>query len=299
MPDIQSRKGLLERDRKTPAIMADTNVTSPLPDYENPPIVETVLGVQFDRLARFKNVHLGAFWRTLDRTEWPTVADAPLLPQQFERFVEAARWAQALQFQLTQDPSSRLQIRNKDNDRMIQVQNARLHFNWLKREGVPYPRYERIRDEFLAVLDRFRQFVVEEELGDFRPNQWEVTYLNQIPQGTVWSTPADWGFFRPLRGVPTIESVIEGESFSGEWHFVIPGRHGRLHIAWQHAKGAQKGSDDEVQQFIRLTLTARGPLKGDDSGSIPNGLDLGRGTIVRSFKCLMSDTANHSWRIRE
>ena len=101
-----------------PDVMQDTTAASPLPDYENPPVIETVLGVQFDRLAGFKNAHLGSFWKSLgdggDATgeTWPTVTDVPPLPVQFERFGEAGAWAKGFQFQLTQDPSSRLQIKN-------------------------------------------------------------------------------------------------------------------------------------------------------------------------------------------
>jgi hypothetical protein len=93
----------------------------PLPDYETPPVVETVLGVQFERLPGFKNGHLGAFWKSLPRGEWPTVSDAPPLEPQFERFEPSARWVRGLHIQLTQDPTSRLQIKNQAGDRMIQI----------------------------------------------------------------------------------------------------------------------------------------------------------------------------------
>ena len=99
--------------------------------------------MQFDRLPGFKNAHLGAFWKTLDAVEWPVIQDVPTLPPQFERFEKAARWAKGIQLQLTQDPASRLQIRNKDGDRMIQVQNGRLHFHWLGERGGDYPALRR------------------------------------------------------------------------------------------------------------------------------------------------------------
>jgi uncharacterized protein (TIGR04255 family) len=277
--------------------MADAIDIGPLPDYDNPPVVETVLGVQFERL-RLKNAHLGAFWKTFDETEWPTVSDAPLLSNQRERFDAGAVWERALHFQLTQDPAGRMQIKNANSDRMIQVQNTRLHLNWLKKTGQSYPRYETVRGEFAAVLEKFRQFVAREKLGDFRPNQWEVTYVNQIPQETVWETPTDWGFFRPLGSVPTIERVIEGESFSGEWHFVIPGKRGRLHAEWQHGKASAEQKEGSERDFVRLTLTARGEISQGDPAAILEGLDLGRSTIVRSFRNLMSDEANHAWKLK-
>lgn len=33
-----------------------------LPKYANPPVVETVLGVQFPELRGFKSVHFGLYW---------------------------------------------------------------------------------------------------------------------------------------------------------------------------------------------------------------------------------------------
>lgn len=268
-----------------------------MPDYENPPVVETILGVQFERLPGCRNAHLGAFWKTLDAEEWPDVLDAPPLQPQFERFTESARWAKiGAQLTVTQDPLSRLQIKNKDGDRMIQVQNGRLHFNWLGQAGGRYPRYERVREGFLWALQRFIEFVVQEKVGDFRPNQWEVTYLNHIPKGTVWNTPNDWGFFYPLGAVPTVEGLVQGESFTGGWHFVIPEQRGRLHVQWQHGRKPEP----EEQEIIVLTLTARGALAESDDASqaIFDGLDLGRETIVRSFVGFTSEAANKYWGLK-
>jgi uncharacterized protein (TIGR04255 family) len=270
----------------------------PRPDYLRPPVIETVLGAQFERLPGLKNAHLGAFWKALDSDDWPTVSDAPPLQPQFERFVKSARWAKGLQIQLTQDPTSRLQIRNKAGERMIQVQNGRIHFNWLGDEGGEYPHYDEVRQGFAWVLKRFVEFLADEELGDFRPNHWEVTYVNHIPKGTVWDTPKDWCFFRPLASVPTIENLVQGEGFTGEWHFVIPEQRGRLHVQWQHA--TRPAPEQEDQQVIRLTLTARGEVQQstEPADAILAGLDLGRDVIVRSFVNLMTNEANAYWGIK-
>lgn len=277
--------------------MVNVTEKGPLPDYERPPVVETILGVQFDRLPGFKNAHLGGFWKTLDTEEWPTVSDAPPLEPEFERFNESARWAKiSAQLTLTQDPFTRLQIKNKDGDRMIQIQNGRLHFNWLGQAGGNYPRYEKVREGFVRALGQFTAFVAQEKLGDFRPNQWEVTYLNHILKGTVWNTPRDWGFLRPLGAVPTVDGLVQGESFAGGWHFVIPDRRGRLHVQWQHGLRPEP----EGQEVIVLTLTARGPLgeTEDKLQAVLDGLDLGRETIVRSFKEFMTGAANKYWGLK-
>lgn len=265
-----------------------------LPDYANPPVVETILGVQFDRLLAFRNAHLGAFWKTLKAEDWPTVSDAPPLQPQFERFDEAARWGKGPQIQLTQVQAGRMQVTRRGGDRMIQLQNGRLHYNWMGQDADTYARYVNVRAGFEDALNRFLSFTKAEGVGEFRPNQWEVTYLNHIVKGTVWSTPADWNFFRPLAGVPSVEGVVERESFDGEWHFIIPDKRGRLHIQWRHGV---KGGDEE-QEIVVLTLTARGPVRTADTSGVLEGIDAGHSAIVQSFAALMSTSANEYWGLK-
>lgn len=270
---------------------------SVLPEYASPPVVETVVGLQFEPLSGFTNAHLGAFWQALGIDEWPTVHDLPPLPRQHERFTPEAPWGKVLRLQFTPNAASRMQVRNRDGNRMIQLQNGRLHLNWLGEGGDRYPRYPQVRAEFHQLLIQFTKFVDANQLGTLIPDQWEVTYVNRISQG-IWKTPADWGFFRPLHGVPTIEGLIQAESFAGEWHFVIPEQRGRLHVHWQHAKDTEANE----ASYVLMTFTARGSIgKGSETShnsSVLAGIDLGRETIVRSFRHLMSDSANREWELK-
>jgi uncharacterized protein (TIGR04255 family) len=195
-----------------------------------------------------------------------------------------------------QEVTVREQIKSKNGDRMIQLQNGRFHFNWVGEGGSRYPRYHNVRDGFVSAWRSFVSFIAKENLGEIRPNQWEVTYLNHIPKGTVWNSPDDWGFFRPLGAVPTIKGVVQGESFGGEWHFVIPGQRGRLHVGWQHGK-----LEPPKNEIIILNLTARGPLAGTGKPVeevIFEGIDLGHETIVWSFKEMMTSEANKYWGLK-
>lgn len=267
-------------------------MTKSLPDYERPPVVETVLGVQFEPLPKMRNAHLGAFWRTLP-SEWNSIEDAPSLEPQSEIFSDAPDWG-GLRFRLTQDLSSRLQIRNETGNRMIQVQNGRLHINWLGHDNNEYVRYRQVKADFDSILKQLECFVVQEGLGDLRPNQWEVTYINRIPRGTVWETPEDWTFFHPLGDVTRLSSV-KLESFGGEWHYEIPARRGRLHIQFQHVRKPGQSPDESIV----INLTARGGVGGDENvTNWSNGLDVGHETIVTTFKEIMSDSANQFWGLK-
>lgn len=264
-----------------------------LPSFKRPPVVETVLGVQFEHPA-LQNAHLGAFWKTLGG-QWGLVTDAPTLPPTFERFGESPQWGSlGGSLTLTQDPSARLQIRNEADDRMVQIQNGRLHYNWLGRAGGPYPRYGTIRPEFDEILGLFRQFLVDEELGELRANQWEVTYVNHLPRGTVWNDAKDWqNVLVGLPGVWQEPGLVQLESFAGEWHFTIPPQQGRLHIQVAHAKKGPEPTDE----ILRLTLTARGPVaERSESGlTVDQGLNLGREVIVTAFRDVTSESARKYW----
>lgn len=271
-----------------------------LPKFQNPPVVEMVLGVQFDLLAGFGNAHLGAFWQSLGE-DWRKVIDAPSIEPQFERFGEATRWRPAgVQLKFSQELHTRLQIRNVAADRMIQVQNGRLHYNWMGLGGGQYPQYDTVRPEFDRAVGKFCQFLASESLGEWQPNQWEVTYLNHIPKGTVWETPEEWvQLFPSLAVLPFRPSGVRLESLGGEWHYEIEPQQGRLHVNVSHGRVKRPGQDkdDSTQEMIILNLTARGPLPvgSDDKPDLDAGLRIGHETIVRAFKDLTSEKAHEYW----
>ena len=266
-----------------------------LASFDRPPVVETVLGVQFKPLKTFRNAHLGAFWKYLGTEEWPEIAAAPTLDPVFERF-EGSEWSRlGAQIKLTQDPSARILIRNDSGDRMIQLQNGRLHHNWIGHMGDrPYPRYVTVRPEFDRVLAQFSEFLAQEGLSDLVPTQWEVTYVNHIPKGTVWNSSSDWQeVFVSLPGVWQHPDTIRPESFTGEWHFEVVPRQGRIHVQLQHGRARSA----QATEMLRLVLTCRGtvPNGGRDGLTLEQGLDLGHETIVKSFVAMTTPEAHQYW----
>lgn len=269
-----------------------------LPTYARPPVAEVVVGMQFDRVPPLSNALLGGFWKSLPQNDWPAAYDAPFVPAQFEVFTRSPRWLEGPRLQLSSSPQCRIQIRHATQDRMIQVQNGRLYFNWQKKPGQEYPRFEEVIDGFVYASSAFADFLATANVGPVKPNHWEVTYVNRIPRNTVWATPADWDFFSLLPCIPSIENVVTGESFSGEWTFEIPRNLGRLHVRWDTLSQAKP---DDSSDAIRLTLSARGPLRKDTDGiaAVLEGAQLGRKAIVITFRNLMSDKANAFWGLEQ
>jgi uncharacterized protein (TIGR04255 family) len=174
---------------------------------------------------------------------------------------------------------------------MIQLQNGRLHYNWLGKDRSSYPRYKVLRPEFLSTLDRFAEFLRTEGLEEISLNQWEVTYVNHFPKGEEWKEPVDWTqVFRPPVGLSTVRGCSL-DSFGGEWHYEIPPFLGRLHVEIKHGR---KGSA-EGQEILLMTLTARGPFDATGKTPITERLDLGHETIVSAFADLTSTDAQSHW----
>lgn len=265
------------------------------PKFDDPPVVETVSGVQFEILPELKNVHLGVFWKQLGK-EWSGIKELPPLNFQYEKFAEKEAWREEeIKLEVVKDINLRLQIGNDLKNRMVQIQNGRLHYNWLGHENGEYPEYENIRPEYFEILDKFLLFLKEEKLGDFQPNQWEITYVNYIPRGTVWDKPEDWIDLFPRMVMLKAKSKLnELESFVGEWHYEIKPQQGRLHVNLKHGKR-------EDNEIIVMTLTARGPIcqSEDKKHSLDEGLKLGHDSIVIAFKDLTSDSAHKYWKLRK
>jgi uncharacterized protein (TIGR04255 family) len=257
----------------------------------NPPVVEVVLGVQFAPLTDFNSGHLGWFWKLFLGREWGRAADAPPLPDQFETF-EATRWGPPVFAVKLDSPARprRLQITSEAGDRLIQVQPTQFIYNWMKKER-PYAGFDQVYAEFMDCFNRFRQFVTEANLGEVSPNQWEVTYVDQIPRGELWQTAADW--HRVLPGLFGAQPAVDGlrlEGCAGEWHYeVVPGR-GRLHVS------AQQGTVDEQEPVLMMQTTARGPIGKGAGLDLEGGLRLGHAMAGRAFFTMTSPEAQAYWR---
>lgn len=257
-------------------------------DFEQPPLIETVIGVQFDAIQSLSAAHFGWFWKQHLGEGWPVSTTQPTLQDQFETF-DNSRFAGLPNFQLVFGADvGRAQFWNRSKDRLVQFQRTRLLLNWQNQAG-EYPRYDALVKEFESLLSQLTQFVGEAALGSIVLNQWEMTYVNQIPRGQLWQTPADWPGVLPGLLAPSRMTCARFESIAGEWHHEIPEQRGRVHIALQHGKALAQ------QDVLFLQITARGPIP--DEG-LRAGLDLGHHVIVKSFADITSESAHKSWKRR-
>ena len=260
--------------------------------FDSPPVIETVLGVQFAPLKDFSTGHAALFWsKYLDRSKWEKFAETLPLPDQFERWEPTSLDPSKVIKITPMRFSGRSQISQANSGRMIQIQTSRFIYNW-NRVGGEYPRYRTVLEEFGRHFADFRRFVADDaKLGEIVPNQWELTYIDSIPKGPLWDSPADWhevlpGLFLPLRHVGSVLL----ESFGGEWHFEISPRRGRLHISVQNTTIA-----DDPTPVLLIQSTARGSIGKDGASDLKEGLEIGHQATLRLFLEITSDKAQKAW----
>ncbi|MCU0974274.1 MAG: TIGR04255 family protein, partial [Burkholderiales bacterium] len=93
----------------------------PLVTYEQPPLIEVVIGVQFERLATLDAAHLGLLWGRF-RDRFPKSEQKPPLDSAIERLGMRGQVGQA-RLELLTDVRPRLWFMNESEDELVQVQD--------------------------------------------------------------------------------------------------------------------------------------------------------------------------------
>ena len=249
----------------------------PLPEYDNPPLNEVVFGVQFKELEGLKTLHVGAFWEKISKAKYPEFTENPPLAHMIETYGDPQAKSPGPVFErLDAPPLPRFFFISEDERRLVQLQKDRFHQNWRKRgEEAEYPRYESLYPQFAKSWELFRDFVVGQSLGELQPDQYELTYVNHIKQGSGWENEQD------IEEVfPWFKCKIENnssdklENVSWGRIYKFPDNAGRLHVSMKQAFII-----DKKTPVLVLNLTARGFA---ESG-LKDWFNMAHDRIVRVF----------------
>ncbi len=273
-----------------------------LPEYENPPVVEVAISLQFKALDRLRSSHYGLFWQRLRNVGFRHVEDHGELTPILEDFEAKPGSRVGIRLQAFDDapPLPRVWFLTDGQSELIQVQRDRLIVNWRQGAGAePYPRYARIIERFKFALGEFEAFIAAEQLGGIVPNQCEVTYVNQIPAETNWSKHGE------LSQVITVWrdqysdsylSVPEDVNFTARYRMEDEtGKPlGRVHVAFQPAYQ----TSDRLPIFL-MNLTARGAPASPDLNGAFELFDREHEWIVRSFTSITTERMHKAWKRRK
>lgn len=241
--------------------------------FDNPPVTETILGVEFESLKGWGVQYLGLLWARI-RDRYPKFEEHPGLISQLglQQFVSFA------------PPPMRGWYIDETGTRVIQVQHDRLNYNWRKQDESEYPLYEQIQPEFRDGWTSFLEFLREQSIPVPKITQAAVTYINHITRGEGWNTLMDLSHvLRSLKMEEAPEGLTDPE-------FVVIGIGYKLksgnHVRFDVQPGQRVFDQKEV---IQISVTVSGMPQSSETDDILAWLDSAQQELVRSFVDFTTD----------
>ncbi|MEZ6101494.1 MAG: TIGR04255 family protein [Pirellulaceae bacterium] len=206
----------------------------------SPPVVETVLGIQFADLARWTSVHHGLFYSRI-RNEFPKFRLMPEQPALVETFPLSPR---EIRLGLTSKPGPDCaSYLNENETQLIRIQRNRFSYHWVGLPDGTYPHYASNSQICADLLQSFEEFCRDEDVGTISPVLCEVMYLNDIGPTKSQTIP------ELLREVFEID-LGSFELATLNRTYVLGENKGRLYA---EINSAQKND----QKIVQFKLTAR------------------------------------------
>lgn len=268
---------------------------SPLPSFENPPVIEVALSVQFDPIEALQVPQMGLLWSHF-REDLPKTQTQPRLQPEFERFGTIPALISPFRIEAFDiPPVPRLWFLNESETELVQVQQTRFIANWRRVKNEPYPRFDTVFQRFKERFEIFRKFLTHEDLPIPVYNQCEVTYVNHI---TVDAAPGTHGTAERLLTIweeqYSDEFLHDPEDVMIRLRYPIPGGNqdpvGRLHIDLQPAF-----KEDQTPIFV-LNVTARCKPLASGLEDVYKSLELCHQWIVRGFSSITTRSMHQIWR---
>jgi len=260
-------------------------------EYENPPVVEVVCGILFTPIEQLLAPHLGLLWEKF-KVGYPKCQEVPPLMPVIERFEQLSEPEMKIS---DTPPLPRIWFLDADDNRIIQVQRDRFLHNWKRMcPEDEYPRYRIVIETFRRYLALFQSFLAEADLGGIQPLQYEMTYVNIIPQGEAWDDTSELGRVFPdfIWRVNDKRFLAKPDAFVWRTRFVLPDRKGRLHTKIEMGRRVK-----DEHPLLRFELTARGIGTDRSLDGMWGWFDTAREWIVRGFTDLTGSEAQENiWR---
>lgn len=260
-----------------------------LPDFESPPLEEVVLGVQFFPPSNYSQILAGEVWK-LFRDDYPLLEEKPPLETSFETFGGPSQQFSGPKFTFNNGGQhDRFWFIEPNGTELIQFQQDRILHNWRKMGNSKnqYPRYESMITKFSDELARFESFISSITPQRLTVNQAEISYINQIPLGSL-SSGKRYSFISFLNFNET-----QPNDLSINFRENILDSSGRPYarlicelVSGQRTDGSDVGF---------LTISVKGaPLQSTIESAL-EFLSMGRTLIVKKFAELTTTEAHEHW----
>lgn len=258
--------------------------------FENPPLKEVSLLVHFDAIPGFHAGMPGLLWREM-RSDYPSLEELQPIVVDVEKFGVPPRTPHR-EFQLLQAaPAPRILLVDTTGQWVIQFQPNLFAINWRRSDSTntTYPRFEAMKRRFFYEYNRFIDFLKQNDLGNPKLTQVEMTYVNHIPVGTLM--PSD--VFNDAFSSNRYDSNLQLEVYaSNAKHIIRKGVDpvGRIYTSIGRAHKPSDGTDVYKLEFLTRTL-----VKGSGVSEIDERFDLMRSYVNSCFEKITTPLMHEKW----
>jgi uncharacterized protein (TIGR04255 family) len=275
---------------------------APIVDFEDPPVVEVVLGIQFQQAVI--DLEVLADYAKAVKPAFPHRQQVEPLPKASEPFGRPPQ--HDIEIRLGGGPPlPRTWFQGDDQRLLLQLQADRLVLNWRRIAlGDRYPRYETLRPQFDALLGTLSD--VLRKLGRKRApiNHVEVSYNNELST-PGWDAPdahpplSDFlvALCRPEENADSFLPQSEDTAYRARFRMGTAtegAQAGRLVV---QTDAAYRSFDVMPIYLLKLSAFMAGTLSDDEE--VVAALDRGREWVVKGFLELVRPEVQEHWGRRD
>lgn len=230
------------------------------PKFANPPLIERAISIAFEPLSDLSVGDFGLFWSDII-SEFPTSESMDPVALELEQF-DAFRPRQVAIQLVSGKALPRAAFRNAPIGELVQLQNDRFGFNWIKTsEDHKYPHSEATLERFFELFARFVAYADRRGLGPINIVQCELTNVNVVLVSDVGESFADMATVLKLASLEyDCQNIKLEHQLVGSKHLMLDDDRqpiGRVHVLGQPS--LKVPSNEEA---YRLDISARGAPLG-------------------------------------
>jgi len=263
----------------------NSNIVIELPQYENPPLIEVVVGAQFESIKSYQAPYLWKLWESLGKDDFPTIEAVENLSQ--------LDLSPRVYFS-TEPEMPRHWFIHKDDTSLVQFQRDRFLFNWRKgkNDSATYPRYPDVIQNFYKYFDALKTSLECSEISIKLPDieMLELTYINIIPLSDLNNELGNIGTLLKDTSWEEKTFLTSPKAVNLQWWFEINEINSKMKV---HVTSAQK-KDDGVP-ILRMEISVMGAAPSTQIDDCRTWYDEARKYIVQSFDDLTASGMQKKW----
>lgn len=253
-----------------------------LPSYDEPPVNEVAVSLQFSNILPIRGVDLGAIAAHF-ADEYPAVEEHPPVPP-IVLSGPAFNFSMGSEFDLP-----RLWFVNDESTRLVQMQRDRIGVNWRRANpDAGYPRYGAlVRPTMIDAFSRLRIALRDLKIAEPTIEAIELTYVNPIELGDELQV---LDVLRPWSGELGPELGADPDGFNLRLTFAIEELSGRMFV-----DASEVTRSDDGRRVLLFNLMVRAPVDGPFEEAL-KGVDIARAWIVKGFTSMTTPAMHKLWK---